>query len=323
MPLPFLGSNLEREGAFFMSSDDARTVLDRELQEFIIDRQAQGFTAGTVRYYSHTLQIFRGYASANGIDRAQDITPAHLRGFLVYLQNRGHNQGGCVHIYGALKTFLNWFELEYNPAGWENPLRRVKPPKRTSELMKPIDPDDFRKLVRVCNDRTEMGARDKMVFMVLLDSGIRRAELLALRIGDVNLETGEVLVRSGKGRKTRITIIGPKTRKAVARYLRFRPTAGDDDVLVVTNAHKPLTIGGLREVLRRASGRAGVPEPGVHEFRRAFALAFLRSGGDIERLRRLLGHNTLAVVGRYLAFTDADLKTAHGAHSPVENIMKK
>ena len=159
------------------------------------------------------------------------------------------------------------------------------------------------------------------MLLVLMDSGIRKQELADLRVGDVNMMTGEVLVRSGKGRKTRITMVGPKTRRALAKYLRYRPEAADSDPLWVTTQGAAVKPAGLRQSIRRSAERANVPDPAFHAFRRAFAINCLRSGMDLERLRRMMGHSTLTVLQRYLDVADGDLRAAHGEHSPVENIL--
>ena len=87
--------------------------------------------------------------------------------------------------------------------------------------------------------------------------------------------------------------------------------------LWASRAGTRLTYWGLRMILQRRAERAGVPVPSPHSFRRAFALASLRGGMDVETLRRLLGHSDLSVLSRYLAQTKEDLAEAHGKASPV------
>jgi site-specific recombinase XerD len=71
----------------------------------------------------------------------------------------------------------------------------------------------------------------------------------------------------------------------------------------LTDEGERLTYWGLNEVIRRRAKAAKVQKPGLHDFRRAFALNFLRNGGDIFTLQRLLGHADLQVLRRYLAQT--------------------
>ena len=79
----------------------------------------------------------------------------------------------------------------------------------------------------------------------------------------------------------------------------------------------------LNEIIRRRAAAAKVEKPGLHDFRRAFTLNFLRNNpGDIYSLQKLMGHADLQVLRRYLAQTDNDLHEAHRRGSPVDNGLK-
>lgn len=80
-----------------------------------------------------------------------------------------------------------------------------------------------------------------------------------------------------------------------------------------------MTYWGLNEIIRRRANEAGIEKPHLHDFRRAFGLKFLRNGGDIYSLQKLMGHTDLQVLRRYLAQTNEDLMIAHCNFSPVDN----
>jgi len=89
--------------------------------------------------------------------------------------------------------------------------------------------------------------------------------------------------------------------------------------LWVTNKHNRLTYWGLNQIILRRAEEAHIEKPSLHDFRRAFALNFLRNGGDIYSLQNLMGHADLQVLRRYLAQTTDDLHIAHRKFSPVDN----
>ena len=77
---------------------------------------------------------------------------------------------------------------------------------------------------------------------------------------------------------------------------------------------------GLRQLVVRASNRAGIKEHGLHDFRRGCALNLLRNGCDLTTISRLLGHSSLVVTQRYLAVDDQDSQIGHRKASPVDNL---
>ena len=298
----------------------SRIDLDAEIQAFLIDRQARGLSPATVDYYQEKLGIVHRYLQSLAITRVADIRPTPVRMLLVDL-GKTHSPGGVHAIYRALRAFLNWWEMETEPEGWSNPLRKVKPPRVDDPPLEPVALKDLRAMLTTCIRRTFYGERDRAMMLFLLDSGCRRAELHALNVAHVDLSTGSVLIERGKGGKRRVTFIGSKTRRALVRYLRLRGEVSDSNPLWVTLQGRRLTFAGLREVVRRRAKRAQVPVPSLHAFRRAFAISALRAGCDLITLQRMLGHSSLAVVSRYLRQVEDDLREAHERVGPVDHLL--
>jgi site-specific recombinase XerD len=139
-------------------------------------------------------------------------------------------------------------------------------------------------------------------------------------LDDLNQARGTILVRKGKGSKPRMVYLGKKSRQTIRKYLKQR---GDDDpALWVTHPRygsSRLSYDGLREVLTRSAANANVEEPSLHDFRRAFALAMLRNGTDVYTLAKLMGHEGITVLQRYLKQTYQDTEAAHRRSGPVDN----
>ena len=303
------------------SKDRPVTQLEQELQEFFIDRQARNLTSKTLHWYTHNLTLFAEYTVKHGIKTTVDITPRHIRRFLIYLSEHNYNAGGVYAVFGALRAYLRWFATEFEPPNWANPLDKVEAPKRPQELQPPISLDDFKAILATCEAKTFMGDRDKALLLFLLDTGVRHQELTDLQVGDVDINTGQVLIRRGKGRKGRVVFIGAKSRRALLAYFRHYKQRSDDAPLWITDEGGGLTKSGIRQIVRRRAVQAGLDEPGLHEFRRAFALNYLRNGGDVITLQRLLGHSSLVIINRYLDLLDDDLRAAIAKHGVVDKLL--
>jgi len=156
--------------------------------------------------------------------------------------------------------------------------------------------------------------------LCLLDTGARANEFLSINLEDINQARVDILIRQGKGHKPRTVYIGKQSKRAVRRYLNHRKD--DCPALWVTHPRfgsNRLSYDGLREILTRRAGDACVNGSSPHDFRRAFALAMLRNSIDIFTLAKLMGHEGISVLQRYLKQTNLDTENAHHRAGPVGN----
>lgn len=289
------------------------------VESFLIDRKAQGLASGTIFFYRKKLEYFLKHCEDQSVTQISQITPDFLRRYLLGLAEK-HNPGGIHACFRTLRTLLLWIELEeIMPPDWKNPIRKVKAPKLSLEPIDPISLGDVGALLNTCKpDFT--GARDKAMILGLLDTGARAQEFLNLNLEDVELASGAVLIRQGKGRKPRMVFLGRKTVRAIRAYLRkcrFTHLA-----LWISIHGDRMTYSALRCMLRRRAQVVGLRKiPTPHDFRRAFALLMLRNGVDIFALQKLMGHADLQVLRRYLAQTDQDIQVAHMRGSPVDKSL--
>lgn len=292
-----------------------RSTLQMAAQSYILDCQSRALSPATVAFYQKKLAPFLAFLKAHNVTEPHGITPALVRAYLVELQ-RAHNPGGAHCHFRAMRAFLRFLVAEGDLAA--SPLANVKPPKTPHAMLDPVPLDVVSKMLKQCTGRN--GDRDAAIILTLLDSGLRAAELVALDVGDVDMASGRVVVKHGKGDKARVVFLGAKARKAILRMLKTRDAAPTSP-LWLTDDGERLGYWGLRQVLRRRAAAAGVPEPSAHDFRRAFALLSLRGGCDVYALQRLMGHADLTVLRRYLAQTESDLQAAHAKASPVDKML--
>ncbi|UCH59616.1 MAG: tyrosine-type recombinase/integrase, partial [Anaerolineales bacterium] len=254
---------------------------------FLVDRKVGGLSEGTIGFYKTKLELFTDFCDSQIVTQITQITPNTIRLFLLHLEETGHNPGGRHAAYRTLRAFLNWWEIEVEPEGWKNPIKKVQPPKVSIKPLEPTDANIIRALLATCQRGTFYGERDHAIILALMDTGARANELLSMNLEDVNLVTGEILIRKGKGGKPRAVYLGKQSRKAMRVYLRKR--IDDNNALWVSKSGERLNYNGLRSMMRRRAERAGVEMPSLHSFRRYFALSMLRAGVDIFSLQKLMG----------------------------------
>jgi integrase/recombinase XerD len=163
------------------------------------------------------------------------------------------------------------------------------------------------------------GNRDRAILITLLDTGLRASELCKLTVKDYDPKTGRIGVKQGKGKKDRTVYLGTAARRVVWRYLADRPNAKPGEPLFATRELTHLDRDNLRHLIERTAERAGVEHANVHRFRHTFAINFLRNGGNLLELQRLLGHERLDTLHIYVQLAQSDLRAAQTMASPADN----
>lgn len=304
----FLGKNHEQT-ILEISQGDYIAIT---AESFLVDRQAGKLSPNTLKFYRQFLHPFIQYCDDHSLKQIREITPDFLRRYYLAFAET-HNPGGVHAAFRILRSFFRWIlNEEIMPPEWKNPMLKVKTPKVSADPLEPIG--DVRALIDTCKRGDVIGERDRAIFLFLLDTGVRAQELCNTNVGDIDLNIGSVMIKYGKGGKTRTVFIGRKTRRSLRTYLRIRHDSSPS--LFVSKNGERLTYDGLRQILERRGITAKLGKrPTLHSFRRAFALNMLRSGVDIFALQRLMRYAELQVLRRIFAMRtveDRRLKIFHG-----------
>ena len=300
-------------------------------EAFLIDRRSTRLSRKTVEFYKYGLSKFLKYCTLNGIQNVEDITATIIRKYLLSLEDEGYTPGGIHCKWRAIRCFFNWYEIENIQEGWRSPIRNIKVKSPRIEPLEPADIVAVKAILRTCSQKLGdshwqsryqvLNVRDKAIILMLLDTGLRASELLALTLDNINPITGVIQVVHGKGGKSRTVYIGRKTRQHLRRYLKLIDKKIENGQIFINHKEQPLTVNGLNQMLAERAKIAGVKKQSPHAFRRLFALTMLRNGVDIYSLQLLMGHADLQVLKRYLKLTQTDTLEAHIRGGPVDKLM--
>ncbi len=157
----------------------------------------------------------------------------------------------------------------------------------------------------------------RAVLSLLYATGLRVAELVSLRHGDLNIDTGLAKV-IGKGSKQRSVPVGRDALAWVIKYLGGARRAGAQKTapLFVKKNGRPLTTAWVRSLVKRYSAQAGVPCVTPHVFRHTFATHLLDGGADTRSIQAMLGHSNLSTTQIYTHVAGGRLRAAYDAHHP-------
>jgi site-specific recombinase XerD len=282
---------------------------------FLLDREAARRSRLTIRTYDSCLRDFIAFLEGQGVTTPEAIAPSHIRAYLVSLQRQGLKDTTTQNRARVANIFCHFLVEEGIIP--ESPMRKVKMPRVDRRVLPAFSPEDVKRLLAACDN-----PRDTAIVLCLLDTGLRAGEFAALNVADVDLKTGAVQVRRGKGGKGRVVFLGAKARKALLKYVMARGNTKPDEPLWLSGrTGGRLTAHGLASVLRDLGKRANVARCHPHTFRRTFALWSLRAGMNVYALQQIMGHSDLTILRRYLALVEQDLQEAHRKHGAVDNML--
>ena len=205
-----------------------------------------------------------------------------------------------------------------------NPFNKVKIPMPPLKVIPTFSDSQIEQLLRAINTKTAVGYRNFAIILTLLDTGIRISELCSLKIEKLWLEDGIAKVL-GKGNKERMIPIGKQLQRILWHYIdrcRPEPNTTNNDFVFLTKAGRPLTQRRVQKMMTDYGQKAKLAgiRCSPHTLRHTAAISFLRNGGDVFSLQRLLGHASLEMTRRYCELADIDVKRAHSMASPVDNL---
>jgi site-specific recombinase XerD len=287
-----------------------------EVDEFLAFLVAEkGFSPLTVRAYASDLSQFATFASAQGTPEFKAVSTRLVRAWIVSLNQRGLASSSIARHICALRSF--WRFLLDSDVVQHDPLRSISAPKRQQPLPMCLTADELQLLIEAAGSHRDpvVAARDHAIITVLGFTGMRRGEVLGLRLHDVAPVSRSIHVRQGKGRKDRMIPATGEVLAAVDDWLRVRPRAGHD-YLFTTVCGNRIYPSRLQLIWECVKGQSGVSRDGVtlHTLRHTFATLLLRNGADLVTIQRLLGHTRLDTTAIYLHADAGDLRRGVERH---------
>ena len=307
---------------------DRRTELDQWIDEFLSYAEFEkGLAAHTIAAYRRDLRMWRAFLARRRV-KARAVKTAHVTDFIEALRtgrppaSKPLAPSSVMRILVSVRSLYRFLCRE-DKIGVD-PTATVGSPQRPRQLPKAIPLEDVEALLTL-PPPTTLGRRDRAMLEILYGAGMRISELVGLDVDDVDLDERSVLIRSGKGSKSRRVPIGRKAAKAVGSYLsQARPPlaakAGRKSArggLFLNARGGRLTRQGCWKVLKAYAEAAGLEaDVSPHTLRHSFATHMLDAGADIRVVQELLGHASLTTTQVYTLVSDRRLREVYLASHP-------
>jgi len=283
--------------------------LERFLVYLLTERGASPYT---LRNYGNEINEFIAFAAAQGVHSWGNVEVTLIRSWMASLHHADYHPASVARRLYELRSCFRYLMREKLVA--ENPAALVHPPKQPHTLPDYLTIAQMMELLSAPDVSTPLGMRDSAILETLYSAGLRRSEIMGLKLKNVTLRTKQLRV-FGKGRKERMALIGEPARLALARYieqgrpplLARNPGAGSNppDVLFLNYRGEPLSsMRAISAILNKYVKQTGLPQRVTpHTLRHSFATHLLEGGADLRTVQELLGHSNLQTTTIYTQVT--------------------
>ena len=279
-------------------------TLEACVKKFLLVKEAQHTGEEAMRDYRNCLARFTAH-SHNSLDYS--VLENDVLSFFCAIPDTSPAR------YNA---FLNWLVEQGYLA--QSPIKAHKLHKRQDEgNIKPASIDDLRAFLRGLDKTSYTGLRDYIIVLLILDTGIRTKELLALRHKDYSSENQSITITkvTAKTRRQRMAYLSGSTANALEDFLDRKPKEWED-WLFPNYEGQQLKVEHLDKAFARHSRECGVKIT-PYQLRHSFATLFLKSGGDLFSLQHLMGHSDLRMTKRYTELDEDYIEAQHRSFSPI------
>lgn len=280
-------------------------------------RFERNYSPHTVAAYGKDISEFEEYFA--GIDEGLDFCAADadvVRGWMLSLMEQRYTATSVNRKLSSLRTFYRYLLREGKVKA--DPCARVNGPKKKKPLPVFVREEDMNRLL----DETDFassyeGVRDRMILELFYATGIRLSELIGLETADVDLSAKTIKV-TGKRNKQRIVPFGEELEQDLRLYLEAREAVGGDSrALFLGKEGQAVRRGTVYRIVKtNLSKVVTLKKRSPHVLRHSFATAMLNNGAELDAVKELLGHASLAATQVYTHTTFEELKKVYEQAHP-------
>lgn len=296
-------------------------MFDEKLTDFLqYLRYEKRFSAHTLTAYRADLETFRDYILKNFYTEGfspKDITHFHIRSWLADLKDQHYLKARSLNRkMSSVQSFYKY--LLKQQIVDKNPVRQLHAQRLPERLPTYIKEQEANYLLEELQfDEGFKGRTDRMICELLYQTGMRRAELLQLKETDIEWSLQQIRIL-GKGNKERLVPVSPELLHSIKLYINDKKglESIDGHLLVLENG-QPMYAGYIYRIVKKyLTAATTLKKKSPHVLRHSFATHLLNNGANIQAIKDLLGHSSLAATQVYTHNNIEQLKEIHKLNHP-------
>lgn len=315
-------------------------TMQEALDIFLRAKVAEGIRDRTLGEYKHHIKYLTDYLTVHhpSFKHVSDLNPSLIRDYITYSKDKKVYEGdkkrektttlsvNTINIrLRTLRTMCKfWFEEGITPV---NPMKNIKNLKQDAEEeVKGFSDDEVTLILNYFNERNFGEWRDKLLVLLLLDTGMRINEAISTKISNMDFKESSIFIppEINKNRKGRHI---PVSREVMRELRKLHDECigyfGDHEALFMNAYGEPLTGDTIRRRLYKVGTALGIPKVHPHRFRHTFIRNYILNGGDLFTLQKIVDHSNITTTRKYVQLDDVHIKDQHNKFSPVRKYMKR
>lgn len=280
--------------------------IDAFLQHLLV---IKGLSPRTIESYVHDIKSFFDFLEKN--DKLNDIfNTENFLNFFENLQKEGKEITTIVRNMISLRQFTNYLTKEGLIE--KDPLFNITLPKLKRSLPDVLSEEEVETLLKTPDVNTKKGLRDRVILELLYATGMRVSELVSLKLIQLNIPVGFVIVK-GKGDKERIIPLGEEVIYWLKKYLQNNKLK---DFLFPGKKDKHITRQYVWKLIKECAIKSNIKSVSPHSLRHSFATHLLLRGADLHSVQLMLGHSDISTTEIYTHLTKEHLKSVYYRFHP-------
>ena len=288
--------------------------VEDALELFIRKQKIRNLAPDTITYYTENLNKFIEFI---GNKTVYEIKPIDIDNYVETLINRELKPVTINTKLRSIRAFLYWcMSNNYMPS------YKISAVKQDEEVPDTYTNKELLRLLKKPKSNTWTELRTWAFINFAVGTGCRLSSILEVRVGDLDFNNKLITIRHSKARKQLRLPMSDSLADAMHFYLKFW-NAEEKDVLFCNSKKERLARTTIEQDVRKYNIGRGVMRTSIHSFRHSFARNYIKAGGDVVKLQRLLGHSNIQITMKYVKLYGNDLSNGYENLNPLTNILNK